>query len=76
MMMMMITMDCRYQEFRPFSVSGHEKLSISQGTLYAKGRFHIIIKRKNVLTSSDPTTEKLNWLVVVGWTEERTEPKT
>lgn len=73
-MMMMITMDCRYQEFRPFSVSGHEKLSISQGTLYAKGRFHIIIKRKNVLTSSDPT-EKLNWLVVVGWTEERQNPK-
>ena len=42
MMMMMMMMDCRYQEFRPFTVSGHEKLSISQGTLYAKERFHLM----------------------------------
>ena len=43
-MVMMMMMDCRYQEFRPFTVSGHEGLSISQGTLYAKERFHLIIK--------------------------------
>ena len=29
-------MDGRYQEFRPFTVSGHEKLSLGLGTLYAK----------------------------------------
>ena len=44
MMTMMKMMDCRYQEFRPFTVSGHDRLSISQGTLYAQGRFQLIIK--------------------------------
>ena len=38
--MMMMMINCRYQEFRPFTVSGHDGLSISQGTLYAKERFH------------------------------------
>ena len=36
MMMMMMVVDCRYQEFRPFTVSGHETLSLGLGTLYAK----------------------------------------
>ena len=28
--------DCRYQEFPPFRISGHETLSIRNGSMYAK----------------------------------------
>ena len=31
-----VSKDARYQEFRPFTVSGHETLSIGKGTLTAK----------------------------------------
>jgi len=31
-----VSKDARYQEFRPFSVSGHHTLSLGLGTLYAK----------------------------------------
>eukprot|EP00092_Neocalanus_flemingeri_P011527 GFUD01012422.1.p1 GENE.GFUD01012422.1~~GFUD01012422.1.p1 ORF type:complete len:383 (+),score=108.08 GFUD01012422.1:63-1151(+) len=31
-----VSTDCRYQEFPPFQMSGHDTLSIRKGTLYAK----------------------------------------
>jgi len=33
-----VTKKARYQEFRPFTISGHDKLSIRKGTLYAENK--------------------------------------